>query len=108
MPSEEFKGRLRKLREAQDLSLQDVATAVGASRAHIWDLEQGRSTNPSFELLKKLAACFKVSVSDLVGENVTSEPQDSRVVGMFRDLKELSDKDLDVIQSLVDRLKKEP
>src|SRR6185437_9016939 len=93
------------LREAQHLSLQDVADRVGASKAHIWDLEQGRSTNPSYELLKKLADCFKVGVSDLIGENPTGDADDSRVLGMYRDLKELSDRDLDVIQQMVQRLK---
>jgi transcriptional regulator with XRE-family HTH domain len=100
-----LKDRLRELRETQALSLQAVAERVGASKAHIWDLEQGRSTNPSYELLKKLADCFKVSVADLVGENPTGDSEDSRVVGMYRDLKELSERDLDVIQQMVERLK---
>ncbi|MBX3513347.1 MAG: helix-turn-helix transcriptional regulator [Xanthobacteraceae bacterium] len=100
-----LKDRLRELREEQKLSLQDVADRVGASKAHIWDLEQGRSTNPSFELMRKLADCFKVSVANLVGENPTGDAGDARVVGMYRDLKELSDRDLDVIQQMVERLK---
>lgn len=100
-----LKDRLRELREEQRLSLQDVADRVGASKAHIWDLEQGRSTNPSLELMRKLADCFKVSVANLVGENPTGDAGDARVVGMYRDLKDLSDRDLDVIQQMVERLK---
>lgn len=100
-----LKDRLKGLREASGMSLQEVAECVGASKAHIWDLEQGRSTNPSYELMKRLADCFKVGVSDLVGENPTGEAGDSRVLGMYRDLKELSDRDLDVIQQMVERLK---
>ncbi|MGD9724783.1 MAG: helix-turn-helix domain-containing protein [Alphaproteobacteria bacterium] len=100
-----LKDRLRALREAQKLSLQEVADKIGASKAHVWDLEQGRSTNPSYELMKKLADCFQVSVSDLVGENPTGDAGDSRVLGMYRELKELSSRDLDVIQSMVKRLK---
>ena len=38
---------------------------------HIWDMEQGNSTNPSRELLVKLARHFRISVSELVGEDRT-------------------------------------
>jgi len=101
-----LKDRVKELREGLGMSLQELADAVGASKAHIWDLEQGRSTNPSIELLKKLADKLKVSVADLVGENPTGKSEDARVVGMFRELKELSTTDLDMIQQMVERLKK--
>jgi transcriptional regulator with XRE-family HTH domain len=97
--------RIKHYRIKKNLSLQDVATAVGASRAHIWDLETARSKNPSIELLTKLAACFGVSVSDLIEENPGAEDENSRVVGMYRELKGLSERDLDVIQQMVERLK---
>jgi hypothetical protein len=44
-------------------------------------------------------------VADLVGENPTGKSEDARVVGMFRELKELSTTDLDMIQQMVERLK---
>ena len=43
--------KLKELRVRQKQSLQDVADAVGASKTHIWDLETGRSSNPSVDLL---------------------------------------------------------
>lgn len=97
--------RVKELREGLNLSLQDLAKLVEASKAHIWDIEQGRSTNPSIELLTKLATHLKVSVADLVGENPTGKKEDARVVGMYRELKQLSDKDLDMISQMVERLK---
>jgi transcriptional regulator with XRE-family HTH domain len=33
----------------------EVADAVRASKAHIWEIEQGRSKNPSMDLLSGLA-----------------------------------------------------
>lgn len=48
-------------------SLQDVADAIGASKTHIYDHRTGRSTNPSIELLTKLATHFRVAIADLVG-----------------------------------------
>ena len=64
-----------------------------------------RSKNPSIELLAKLADCFGVSVSDLIEENPAADDANSRVVGMYRELKGLSERDLDVIQQMVERLK---
>lgn len=98
--------RIRDARIKKGLSLQQVAEKVEASKAHIWDLETGRAKNPSIELLKKLADCYGTSVTALVGENPEIEGEDSRVLGMFRELKELTPSDLDMIQSMVERLKK--
>ena len=50
--------RLKELRIKKGKSLQEVADAVGASKAHVWDMETGRSKNPSIELLLKLAKFF--------------------------------------------------
>ena len=56
--------KIKELRLKKKKSLQDVADDVGASKAHIWDFETGKSSNPSIELLTKLAKCFDVSVAD--------------------------------------------
>lgn len=97
--------RIKEFRMKKKMSLQDVAECTGASKAHIWDLETARSKNPSIDLLKKLADCFGVAVSDLIEENPAAEQEASRVLGMYRELKNLSDRDLDVIQQMVERLK---
>jgi transcriptional regulator with XRE-family HTH domain len=97
--------RIRTFRMKKGLSLQELADAAGVSKAHIWDLEQNRSKNPSLELLTKLADRLGVAVKDLVGENPEGEEEGSRVVGMYRELKDLSDRDLDVIQQMIERLK---
>jgi transcriptional regulator with XRE-family HTH domain len=97
--------RIKEFRMKKKMSLQDVAECVGASKAHIWDLETARSKNPSIDLLKKSADCFGVGVSDLIEENPAAEQEGSRVLGMYRELRNLSDRDLDVIQQMVERLK---
>ncbi|WP_374650112.1 helix-turn-helix domain-containing protein [Dongia sp.] len=97
--------RLRTFRLKKGLSLQELADAAGVSKAHIWDLEQNRSKNPSLELLTKLADHLKVAVIDLVGENPGAEEEGSRVLGMYRELKDLSERDLDMIQHMIERLK---
>lgn len=60
--------RIKELRIKKRNSLQEVADAIGASKAHIWELESNRSTNPSLDLLKKLATYFDTSVAYLIDE----------------------------------------
>lgn len=97
--------KLKELRGKNRQSLQDVADAIGASKTHVYDLETGRSTNPSIDLLTKLATHFRVSIADLVGENPGGENEDPALVAMYRDLKTLAPQDRETIQMLMDRLK---
>ena len=39
--------RLRRLREAKKLTLQQVADAVGCTKAYIWELEMKEGQRPS-------------------------------------------------------------
>jgi transcriptional regulator with XRE-family HTH domain len=98
--------KLRELRIRKGMSLQQVADNVGASKAHVWDLETGKSTNPSIDLLKKLSRCFDVSVADLIGENPASDSEESEVVAMYRDLKELTPADREALRVMMEHLKK--
>jgi hypothetical protein len=41
-------------------SLADLARKIGASKAHVWELESGRSINPTSEMVGKLASALVV------------------------------------------------
>jgi transcriptional regulator with XRE-family HTH domain len=88
------------------MSLQQVADAVGISKAHVWNLEKGLSENPSVELVVRLAELFRVRVADLVGENPQAEDESAEMVAMFRDLKSLDERDRDVIRMLMEQMKR--
>ncbi len=85
-------------------SLQQVADAVSASKAHIWELETGKSANPSIELLRKLAELFEVPVAELIGE--TTEGVDPDFIKMHRDYSALSATDRAVIEDMMKAMKK--
>lgn len=91
--------RLKELRTRSGQSLQQVADAVGASKPHIWELEAERSKNPSLDLLTKLAAHFKVPVSDLLSENTSS---DMMVFG--REFKDATEEDKKLFWDMAERL----
>jgi transcriptional regulator with XRE-family HTH domain len=37
------------------MSLQDLADRAGITKSHLWDLEQGRSSNPTVKTINALA-----------------------------------------------------
>lgn len=98
-----FAARLKQLRIQKGESLQEAANAVGISKAHFWQLEQGAAENPSRDLLEKLAKHYQRTVSYLVGEH--SEDQ-GEIGALFRDLGELSPDQRKQILTLVDMMKK--
>jgi transcriptional regulator with XRE-family HTH domain len=98
--------KLKELRLKKGKSLQDVADAVGASKAHIWDLETARAINPTLELLRKLSNFFGTSIADLIGEDPSDATADPQVIAMYRDLKTLDDDDQQTIRLMMERLKK--
>lgn len=66
---------LRRLREARGLFQKDVASAIGVDRTTYVKYERGDS-EPSFQILEKLADFFNVSVDYLLGrDNASSLPQ---------------------------------
>lgn len=99
--------RLKELRIGTGESLQDVADAIGASKAHIWELESNRAKNPSLDLLQKLAAHFKTTIAYLI-----EEPQGdaTRAANFFRrnseKFEKLDDKELKVIENLLNIVSK--
>ena len=102
--------RLTRLRLAKGQSLQQVADAVGVSKAHIWELEKGRTDNPSMALVTRLADHFGVSLAALVGEDPAADDADAQIARMFRQAGELAPDDLalldDMMQSLLKRRRK--
>lgn len=97
--------KLANLRAQSGESLQAVADAVGASRAHIWEVETGRTKNPSLELVRRLADHFKVSVAWLIGET-PNEDNDQQATVLYRALQSLSTENKQHIQAIIDSMRK--
>ncbi|MCA3253182.1 MAG: helix-turn-helix transcriptional regulator [Rubrivivax sp.] len=90
--------KLAELRLRKGESLQTVATAVGVSKTHVWQLEKGNSENPSIDLLKKLAAHYSVPVTFLADANADATLNDAEAQQFFRDFKSLSDTERDILK----------
>lgn len=97
--------RIFGLRQKSGQSLQQVADAIGVSKAHVWELEKGRSANPSFELVRKLADHFAVTIDVLVGDDAEPAAEDLQIQRIHRDLGELSERDRDIIEQTIRLMK---
>ncbi len=97
--------KLLDLRKESGESLQGVADAVGASRAHVWEVETGRTKNPSLDLIRRLADHFKVSVAWLVGE-IPDVKSDNKAATLYRTLQSLSPQNQQHIQAIIDSMRK--
>jgi DNA-binding XRE family transcriptional regulator len=59
-----YANKLKDVREASKLSLQDLADCVGCSKTSIWELEK-TTANPTLKTAYKIAAVLGVTVEDI-------------------------------------------
>ena len=92
----EFGARLRRLREAKKLTLQQVADAVGCTKAYIWELEMKDGQRPTAERIQKIAQVLGVTMEDVMGEPMAQVPQASpEDVSFFREYAGMTDEEKD-------------
>jgi transcriptional regulator with XRE-family HTH domain len=65
--------RMKSLREARGLGLQEVADRAGLAKSHVWELEQGRARNPTIATAVGIARALGTSLDHLAGLT-TAEP----------------------------------
>lgn len=58
--------RLKEIRKARELTLLQVKERTGVSVSYLSDLERGRTSNPTLDTMEKLAACYGLTLPDLV------------------------------------------
>jgi len=98
-----FANKLKQCRLKKGQSLQEVADNLGVSKAHFWELETGKSRNPSTDILTKISNHFEVSIGWLLGEDETS-PEDDKMKVLFRTLQQLEPDDVALIQTMVSQI----
>lgn len=68
--------RMAYARRARKMSLDEVASAAGMSKSHIWEMEKGRSTNPTVKAVWAISGALCVSPAWLLGINIDETPID--------------------------------
>lgn len=62
---------IKRRRTELRLSLEDVASRMDCSKAHVWELEKGRSKNPTLWIVLGLCDALQCSLNDLLGRDVS-------------------------------------
>jgi transcriptional regulator with XRE-family HTH domain len=97
--------KLYDLRAKKGESLQQAADNIGITKTHIWELEKGKSSNPSAELLKKISDYYKVTIDFLIDPNQSEPGLNDEAMVFYRDLKSLDQKDQEVILNVMKTLR---
>lgn len=63
--------KIRKLREGRGWSLSDLARETEISRSYLYELEAGRRSNPTRNVLQRLSDALGSDLSDLVDGDVS-------------------------------------
>lgn len=63
--------RAKAIRSERGHSLDRVAKSAGISKTHLWEIEAGRTANPTIGVAQQLARALGVSLHYLIGENDT-------------------------------------
>jgi len=56
---------IKEAREDAGMSLAEAAEAIGCTKSYLWDMEQGRATNPTITILVGLAKALDLYLDDL-------------------------------------------
>ncbi len=59
--------RIKRLREAQGLSLAELARKADISKGYLHSLENQTPANPTLDTLKRVADALDVTIADLIG-----------------------------------------
>ena len=86
---------------AQNLTLEQLAEAVGSSKAYVWQLENKKSAKLSAELLLKIAAELKVAPEFLLDDAREAPSSEQLNEAFFRKFRSLSETDRRTIERLV-------
>lgn len=99
---ETFGTRVKELRKARKLTLEELADKVGSTKSYMWELENKRNANPSAWIVHKLARALDVTFDQLfLGE----EEADAGERILLREYRSLNDGNKQLIGKIAVLLK---
>ncbi len=70
---------IQRIRQQKQMSLPALATEAGLSKGYIYMLEAGEMTNPSIDVLDKIATALDCTIADLLGQRKAAPKANSAV-----------------------------
>lgn len=85
--------KIRKLRKAQGLTLDELAKRTDSSKGYIWELENRDTRNPSADKLMKIAEILETT-TDFLLDRKKSDPGDGDMqAALYRNFEKLDAED---------------
>lgn len=75
--------KIRDLRQEKGFTLEQLATAAGASKSYMWEIENKPVARPSAEKLAKIAEALGVTTEYLLDDNRSEPSTDERDEAFF-------------------------
>lgn len=99
--SQKFGEKLRAARTRRGVTLDQLAEAVGSSKAYVWQLENKKNAKPSAELLLRIADFFAEDPHFFLDDNVDERDEAHLDEALFRKIKRLSERDKKLIEQMI-------
>jgi transcriptional regulator with XRE-family HTH domain len=58
---------IRQERKKANLTLEELAKRVGCGKSYIWELENGKIKNPSFDKINRISLSLNIDLETLTG-----------------------------------------
>lgn len=105
----EFNGILKKLRQDNEMTQEELAKKINSSRSNIANYENGKNM-PSVEVLEKLAKVFDCTLDYLMGKSEIRNPEELKKIPFANagglNVNGLDEEDLLELQKQIDYIKK--
>ncbi len=95
-----FGSRLKQVRESQMLSASKLAKQSGLSQSFVWRIESGEK-QPSLETLRKLSLGLGMSLGELLGEKLMSEPESPKINRIINNIRKLPVEQVDALDLFI-------
>ncbi len=98
-----FGNRLKQIRERQMLSTSKLSKQSGLSQSFIWRIESGEK-QPTLETLRKLSLGLGMSLGELLGEELLSEPESPKINRIVSNIRKLPVEQVDALDLFISSL----
>lgn len=99
--SQKFGEKLRSIRSKSNITLEELAEAIGSSKSYVWQLENKSNAKPSAELLLKISNYLGVSPDFLLDDSVEEYTSEQLDDAFFRRFQRLSENDKRTIERIM-------
>lgn len=94
--------KIRELRKAKGLTLDQLADASGSSKSYIWEIENKPVSRPSAEKLKRIADCLDTTVEFLLDSSGEVGKEDAADARFYRKYQSMPPNTKERIQKMLD------